>query len=181
MSRSWPVLLAGMLVLSACDSAGVTTVRLKGGSNFSAGAYVQTGAQNGTNAVVVRNSPFPPEAVLEALRARYQSNQYRFALGTPPDWNGYTVVIGFGLPPVGTQSLCVNPAPPQAASPAGVVALVANYCYGDRLVTEALGRTGGIAGPDDRRFRDLIGQTIAELFASDQYADLGGIGFRPLP
>ena len=182
MSRGWrwAVLLAGACILSACD-VGVTTVRLKGGSNYSAGAYVQTGAQNGTNAVVVRNSPFPPEAVLAALRARYQSNQYRFALGTPAGWNGYTVVIGFGLPPVGSQNLCGNPDLPQAPSPAGVTALVANYCYGNRLVTEALGRTTGVTGPDDPRFRDLIGQTIAELFASDEYADLGGLGFRPLP
>jgi hypothetical protein len=177
----WLALLAGGLALAACDSGGVSTVRLKGGSNYSAGAYVQSGAENGTNAVVVHNSPFPPEAVLAALRARYQSNQYRFALGTPTDWNGYTVVIGFGLPPVGSQNLCANPDLPQAPAPAGVTALVANYCYGNRLVTEALGRVGGVTGPDDPRFRDLIGQTVAELFASDEYADLGGIGFRPLP
>ena len=181
MPRRWPwaIVLVGACVLSACN--GVTTVRLKGGSTYSAGAYVQTSAQNGANAVVVRNSPFPPEAVLAALRARYQSGQYRFALGTPADWNGYTVVIGFGLPPVGSQSLCADPAPPQPPSPAGVMALVANYCYGNRLVTETLGRAGGVTGPDDPRFGDLIGQTIAELFASDEYADLGGLGLRPLP
>lgn len=175
----WPALLAAGLALTACG--GVTTVRLKGGSDYSAGAYVQTSAQNGTNAVVVRNSPFPPDAVVAALRARYQSNQYRFALGTPTDWNGYTVVLGFGLPPVGGQNLCNNPDLPQAPAPAGVTALLANYCYGNRLVTEALGRVEGVTGPDDPRLRDLIGQVIAELFANDEYADLGGLGFRPLP
>lgn len=166
----WPVLLAGTFALAACG--GVTTVRMIGGANYSAGRYVQTAAQNGTNAVVVRNSPFPAEAVVAALRDRYRGNQYRFALGTPLDWNGYTVVLAFGAPPVGSQSFCADPNLPQAASPRGVVELVANYCYGNRLVTEALSRAPELTGPNDPNFRELIGQTIAELFINQRVSEL---------
>lgn len=166
----WPVVLAGTFALAACG--GVTTVRLIGGANYSAAGYVQTAAQNGTNAVVVRNSPFPADAVLAALRARYQGNQYRFALGTPPDWNGYTLILAFGGPPAGSQSLCANPNLPQPASPGGVVELMANFCYGNRLVGEALSRAPALTGPDDPNFRKLIGQTIAELLINQRVSEL---------
>ena len=164
-------MLAAALALSACT--GVTTVRSEGGTTYSAGLYVQSAAQNGTNAVVLRNSPFPADAVLAALRDRYQGDQYRFALGTPPDWNGYTVILGFGGPPVGAQNLCANPDQPQAAAPAGRVELVADYCYGRQLVTEVLSRSPGVSGPEDPRFRELIGQSIAELFTDEPFQDRG--------
>lgn len=53
-----------------------------------------------------------------------------------------------------------------------MVELVANYCYGNRLVTEALSRAPELTGPDDPNFRELIGQTIAELFINQQVAEL---------
>ncbi|HTY69453.1 MAG TPA: hypothetical protein VMH36_22550 [Alphaproteobacteria bacterium] len=165
------VCLAGAVALSACGG-GITTVRSKGAATYSAGTYVQSIAQNGTNAVVVRNSPVPAQAVVDALRARYTGGQYRFALGTPPDWNGYTVVIGFGAPPVGNQNLCQNPNQVQSATAGS--ALVADYCYGNRLVTEVVSRGPAVSGPDDPNFRELIGQSIAELFTNDtsQFPDI---------
>ena len=175
MQKAWSALisLAGAVALSACSGDGVTTVRSKGGATYSAGLYVQSLAQNGTNAVVVRNSPFPEEAVIEALRARYPGGQYRFAPGTPQGWNGYTVIIGFGGPPIGNQNLCQNPNQEQPSLPARTT-LVANYCYGNRLLTEVVSRGPAVAGPDDPRFRELIGQSIAELFTNDtsQFPDI---------
>ena len=165
------VLPAGALALSAC--AGVTTVRSEGGSTYSAGLYVQSVAQVGTNAVVVRNSPFPPDAVLAALRDHYRGNRYRFALGTPPDWNGYTVLIAFGGPAIGNESLCANPNQPQRSPAGGGVELVAEYCYGNRLVTEVLGRAPALSGPEDPRFRELIGQSVDELFTNESFQDRG--------
>lgn len=160
-------------MLAACSGDGVTTVR--SADVGSAAFYVQSAAANGTNAVVVRNSPYPPEAVLDALRDRYKGNQYRFALGAPPDWNGYTVVIGFGQPPVGAQNQCENPNLPQALSPPGIIELVADYCSGNRLITETRGRAPA-TGPDDSQFRELIGQTVGELFTNEpeRYPGHGG-------
>lgn len=175
MRNAWPVLvsLAGAVALSTCTGGAVTTVRSRDSTTYSAGLYVQSLAQQGTSAVIVRNSPFPAEAVVDALRARYEGGQYRFALGTPADWNGYTVIIGFGRPPVGNQNLCENPNQPQSSSSAGTE-LVADYCFGSRLVTEVVSYGPAMSGPDDPRFRELIGQSIAELFTNEtpQYQDV---------
>jgi hypothetical protein len=165
--------LAGALALSACAVGGITTVRSEGGTTYSAGLYVQSVAQSGTNTVVVRNSPFPPDAVLTALRDYYRGDRYRFALDRPPDWNGYTVLIAFGGPAIGNQSLCENPNQPQLSPAGGEVDLVAEYCYGNRLVTEVLSRALALGGPDDPGFRELIGQSIDELFTNDSFQDRG--------
>ncbi len=164
---------AGAVALSACSGGGVTTVRSRDTTTYSAGLYVQSLAQQGTNSVVVRNGPFPAESVVMALRARYEGGQYRFALGTPPDWNGYTIIIGFGGAPVGSRNLCENPDLPLPASSNGL-AVVADYCFRDRLVTEVVSHGPAASGPDDPHFRELIGQSIAELFTNEtpQFMDI---------
>lgn len=156
---------ASVLALGACASDGVVVNRSED-MTYSGATYVQTQAQGGTNAVVVRNGPFADDAVLAALHGRYQSDQYRFGLGpTPAGWNGYTVVLGFGGAPVGNQNLCQNPNLPLSAASGGQTMLVGDYCYGTRLVSEATGWTGAVSSPDDPRFRNLVGDVVAELFS----------------
>lgn len=170
------VFAVSAVALAACDD--VTVNRSDVGGNFSGYLYAQTQAAKGTNAVVVRNAPFTPDAVVAALRDRYTGNQYRFGLApTPADWNGYTVVLGFGAT-VGNQNLCQNPNVPLAASANGRTMLVGNYCYGDRLLSEATGWTGALSGPDDPRFKDLVGGVVAELF-SYRVQDPNGGGPSP--
>lgn len=153
--------------LAGCSD--VTVVRSRVTPGYTGAFYVQTSAQNGTNSVLVRNSPVPPEAVIEALRARYQGNQYRFAPGpNPPDWNGYTVVLSFGGPVIGGQDLCQNMNAPQVQPPPDRTHVVGNYCYGDRLVTAATGRAPRITDPQDPNLRALIGGVVAELFTNEQ-------------
>lgn len=169
-----------VIMLAGCGS-GVTVVRSPLAANYTGAFYVQTSAQNGTNAVLVRNSPVPPEAVVAALQARYQGNQYRFAPApNPPDWNGYTVVLSFGGPVIGNQNLCQNLNAAQVQPSPAQTQVVGNYCYGDRLVTAATGRAPRITGPDDPRFQDLVGSVVAELFTNEQQRfPRGGIGGRP--
>lgn len=165
--------------LAACDD-GVTVERSPLASNYTGAFYVQTSAQNGTNSVLVRNSPVPPEAVVDALRARYQGNQYRFAPGpNPPDWNGYTIVLSFGGPAIGSQNLCENMNAPQVQPPPNETEVVGDYCYGNRLITEAIGRSPRITGPQDPHFRELIGDVVAELFTNEQERYPGHGGGRP--
>src|SRR5215469_5401072 len=99
--------------VAGCDAVTITRSEITAG--YTGSFYVQTQAQNGVNSVIVRNSPFPPQTVTEALQARYQSGQYKFGPGpNPPDWNGYTVVLSFGGPTMGGQTLCQNLNTPQA-------------------------------------------------------------------
>lgn len=153
---------ASVLALGACDGVAVSRSE---NMTYTGAQYVQTQAQAGTNAVVVRNGPFADDAVLAALHDRYQSDQYRFGLGQPAGWNGYTLVLGFGGVPVGNQNLCENPNLPLSAPSVGRTALVGDYCYGTRLVSEATGWTGAVSGPRDPRFQNLVGDVVAELFS----------------
>jgi hypothetical protein len=158
--------LAGVIVLGlAACSDGVKVMSSESASTFTGAFYTQSQAAMGTNGVVVRNDPFPDGAVLQALRTRYQGNQYRFGLGTPTDWNGYTLVIGFGSAAIGNQNLCQNPGLPLLPAPAGQTAIIGDYCYGALLLTEAQGWTSAISDPNDPRLVNLVGDVAAELFA----------------
>lgn len=152
-------------MLSAC-SDGVTVNRSEVAGGYSGMLYTQSQAAGGTNAVVVRNDPFPDAAVLTALRSRYQSDQYRFGLGpSPENWNGYTLVFGFGGAPIGNQNLCQNPNLPLRPTAASETSIVGDYCYGAILITEAQGWTSAVNDPNDPRFQKLVGDVTAELFA----------------
>jgi hypothetical protein len=169
--------MAGMaaVALSACDGAFVN--RSEGASVYTGYLYAQSQAAGGTNAVMVRNSPFPPEAVVSALQDRYQSDQYRFGLGpSPVDWNGYTVVLAFGGAPVGNQNLCQNPNLPLPVAASGRTAVIAEYCVGNILVSEATGWTSAVNDPQDPRFKNLLGDIVAELFSYQARYDKHGTG-----
>jgi hypothetical protein len=170
-------LAAAASLLAGCDNVTVTRSEISPG--YTGSFYVQTQAQNGVNSVIVRNSPFPPDSIIDALHARYQSGQYKFGPGpNPPDWNGYTVVLSFGGPTLGGQTLCQNLNTPQASVSASQTEVVGEYCYGDRLVTEASARASTITSPQDPRFQELVGGVVAELFKNDYniYHKSGGHG-----
>lgn len=165
--------------LAGCVTDGVVVNRSPVTPGYTGDLYVQSSAQNGVNSVVVRNSPVPPEAVLDALRQRYQSNQYRFALSpNPPGWNGYTVVLSFGGPVIGNETLCQNLNAPRVAVSEGT-AVVGDYCYGNRTVTEATGQSREITGPQDPILRALVGDVVAELFTNEQQPPHGGGSASP--
>jgi hypothetical protein len=150
--------------LSGCGDAVVVN-RSEGVSTYNADTYVQSLAQNGTNGVVVVNDPYGPagdQAIVTALQSRYASSQYRFALGTTaPDWNGYTIVLGFGEP-IGSQTQCTTVAPSRTTGLfSGQTLIIADYCYGTRVVSEATGYARHLSGPDD----PVLGKLAAAVFA----------------
>lgn len=171
---------SALLAVAACSSSGITVMRSEGGANYSAAVDVQTIAANGTNAVVVRNSPFPPQVIVDALNGRYTSGQYRFALAPAEhDWNGYTVVIGFGGPPVGTHTQCDDPNAALSPASAGETVITGDYCYGNRTVSEAVGRSPALTEASDPRLGDLVGGVVAELFTNVSHRPSGGGAAAP--
>jgi len=168
-------LVPACLLLAACDS-GVWINRSEGVNTYTADYYVQTLAANGTNSIVFRNNPFGregAEAGLAALRDRYASGQYRFALGpTASDWNGYTVVFVFGRT-VGNRNPCQVDQPPAVVQSDASV-LKADYCYGDRIVSEAIAYSGTIGGANDPRYGQMVAEVVAELFQNRQRDPNGG-------
>ena len=172
----WCVAGLAAAALTACDD-GTTVQRSEVAGGYTGFLYAQSQAANGTNAVVVRNAPFAPDAVVTALQDRYQSDQYRFGVGpTPADWNGYTVVLAFGGAPIGTQNLCQDPNLPLTAATGGRTTVVGDYCLGNILVSEAVGSTPTVSDPKDPHFKSLVGDVVAQLFAYQARYDKHGSG-----
>jgi hypothetical protein len=171
----WCIAGVAAVTLTACDGTIVNRSEVAGG--YTGFLYTQSQAAGGTNAVMVRNAPFAPDAVVTALQDRYQSDQYRFGLGpTPADWNGYTVVLAFGGAPVGTRNLCQDPNLPLAAPSGGRTTVVGDYCLGNILVSEATGWTSAVQDPQDPHFKNLVGDVVAELFSYQARYDKHGSG-----
>lgn len=160
------VLGAALAALAGCN--GVTTYRSEGG-NPSAQTYAPYAALNGTNLAIVRNGPFPGDpaglAVVGVMNVNNPMQQYRFAPAPTPDWNGYTVVVAFGNPPVTNISLCQNTSMPVPPMPAGETAITVDLCYGPQLITEVMGHAPAVDGPEDPQFAQLVSQALSDLFA----------------
>lgn len=172
--------IAGCAVALTCllgCSDAVIVNRSEGVSTYNAETYIQTLAQNGTNGVVVLNDPFGPagdQAIVTALQSRYTSGQYRFALGTKaPDWNGYTIVFGFGEP-VGNQTQCTAPSLSRTTGLSGQTLIIGDYCYGTRVVSEASGYTRALSGPADPLLGKLAADVFAEMVINQQPRGSGG-------
>jgi len=162
-------LVVSSLALAACSGGDVVVQRSESPTAFSGDTYVQYSAAYGANAISIYNPPFAPEAtvdaVLAAARERYASGQYRFFAGPPPeDWNGYTIRIAFGRI-LGNSNLCAKPEQPLFPAAAGRTELLAEYCYGGILVTEARGWAPALTGPDDPHLKQVVAGMVAELFA----------------
>jgi hypothetical protein len=163
--------------LAGCN--GIVTYRYEGGAP-SAQFYAPYAALDGTNLLVVRNNPFPNdrtnEAVLAVVRTHNPMRRYRFSLVPPPDWNGYTVILGFGLSPVGNQSQCQNAQIPLRPTPPGRTTLIVDLCYGRQLITETYGRSPAVGGAEDPTFAALVDQVMTDLLAIRQYFQSASMG-----
>jgi hypothetical protein len=130
---------------------------------------VQSLGATGTNQVVVFNSPYAPDptinAILDAARKRYTSNQFRFFAGAPiPEWNGYTLLVAFSDGPLGNQNLCKNRQTPLRPVSADRTSLFVEYCVGDVLVSEVSAHSRPVKGVDDPQFAKLMGAAFAGIF-----------------
>lgn len=170
--RLAPALAGSLLAVLAGCAGSVITNRSEGG-NPSMQLYAPYAAMNGTTLAIVRNNPFPGDPIGQAVIAVMNANNpmlsYHFAPATLPNWNGYTVVFAFGRVPPTNISLCQNTSMPVPPMPPDEIAVVADLCLGPQLVTEVVGHTGAVGGPDDPRFAALVSQTMSDLFALRQH------------
>lgn len=79
---------------------------------------------------------------------------------------GLRVVLAFNPPPgLHPDSLCEGNVP-TAAAPRERVTVQATFCDHGRRLASAEGWVAKVTGPDDKRFRQLIGQLTRELFGT---------------
>jgi hypothetical protein len=164
--RSVAPLLAG---LSLCGCAGASVVSHSYYNSAYSPDHVQLAAASGTATAVIRNNPFPADrdnaGVIAAMQGRnFGPRLYFGPTARPDDKYGYRVILDFGAPGPHGAYQCVGEATaPLSAPQPGPIDVTATFCVGDRLLTDAAGTVGGATGPDDPRFRQLIGDIMVAL------------------
>lgn len=158
--------IGAVLALSACNGSIVYW-------NYYASAYypgqVLLAAANNPALAVIRGNPFANDAdnagVLAAMQGRNFGPKIYFGqTPRPDDKYGYKVVLDFGAAGYAYASACeAGPAPPSPRPPGERIDVSGAFCVGNVLLTDASGSVGGATGPDDPRFRRLIGDIMVAL------------------
>lgn len=127
-------------------------------------------ASDGPILVEVHGKPFT-DSDFPAKVAQSLSRQVigRVVLFTPdraqaprPD---IRLVLAFNPPEtLDSKELCTGDAIPTAADRRDKVTVLAAFCQGDSQLASARGWVGKVEGPDDKRFRQMMGQLARELF-----------------
>jgi hypothetical protein len=130
---------------------------------------VDLAAASGPSLAIIRNNPFPEDrdnrGVVAAMQARnYGPRMYFDQVRRPEDRYGYKVILDFaGERPGYVMQCAAAPAPPAATPTNGRISVLASFCVGDLLLTDALGSISGATGPDDPRFQRLISDVMVAL------------------
>jgi hypothetical protein len=151
--------------------------------------HITLAAANNPSLAVIQNDPFPQdtnnEGVLAAMQGRNLGPRMYFSqTPRPDDKYGYKVILNFGAAsgagdagygtsgygtfgnvlPGGASYQCqAQPTPPVAAPASGDITVTGAFCVGNLLLTDASGSVSGVSGPDDPRFRQLIGDMMVAL------------------
>lgn len=154
-----------LLLLGGCGGSTVY-------SNYYNSSYspdhVRFASAVGPTLAVIRDNPFPGDAgnaaVLAAMQERnYGPRLYFVQTPRPDDRYGYKVVMDFGSATPSTTLCQRGPTPSSARAASGRVVVAAAFCIGDLLLSDATGAVEGVSGPDDPRFRRLIGDILVAL------------------
>ena len=178
------IIFAGSLaLLTACSTGGVRLTHQETDSAYDSGERAYAGA--GRDLLVeIYGNPFDGDtaafsgAVTDAMQGRNWGQRMNFTTTPGPEARlTYKVVLLFD-PPVTllAQRLCSETAEVLAGKPTrgeGINVLAA-FCRGDKALTEIKGYTDSAAGPDDRVFRDLVGQVTQGLFPPNRRDDDDG-------
>ena len=157
--------LATLATLAGCD--GVSTISSSYYNSTYSPSHVVLAAANNPSQATIRGNPFPNDrdnsAVIAAMQGRnYGPKMYFSPTPRADDKYGYRVILSFGEK-ISRNYQCGATGPTGTPAPAGTVALVGTFCVGDIVLTDAVGTVSGVTGPDDPKFRRLIGDVMVAL------------------
>jgi hypothetical protein len=169
------VLLAAGLAIAGC--ADTSTVHYSYYNSAYTPGHVDLAAANGQSLAVIRNIPFPEDrdnrGVVAAMQARNLGpNMYFAQVERPDDRYGYKVILDFGGERGGYDQCAAAPSPAARTRPNSEISVLATFCIGNVLLTDALGSISAATGPDDPRFQRLIGDMMVAL-TPPYYPDRG--------
>jgi hypothetical protein len=118
----------------------------------------------------VHGDPFhlPPDefrrAVAAAMTGAIPARPFQFTLSPEQAAHPrFRVVVAFDPPPgLDAAALCAGQAA-TAAKASDRVSLLAAFCQGDAVLASVAGWVAKVAGPEDARFRRLMGQAVRDL------------------
>jgi len=103
------------------------------------------------------------EAVTARMQGQHAGPPTRFTTRPGPSAEkGLRVIMAFDAKPVGGGLCSAKAFEPGDYGPE--TALVAAWCWEDRADSEVWAWVSGLQGPDDPRFRRLVGETTMDLF-----------------
>ena len=171
--------IVAALSAALCGCADASVIHFNYYNSAYAPSQVDLASANNPSLAVIRNNPFPEdrnnEGVLAAMQGRNLGQRMYFSqTPRPDDKYGYKVILNFGTgSPSGGYAPLTNvfpecqlgPTPPSATPDRGDISIsvFASFCVGDLLLTDASGSIGNSTGPDDPRFRRLIGDIMVAL------------------
>lgn len=167
--------ILAVLTLAACDAATIIT-KVGVASNYSPGELWPFYGGDNALRVVSYGSPFgdPPDRVADAVVAAMQGHTPRSvtfsAAKAPPPKPRWRVVMALNPTELrDTQQLCTIPETPEAApatarSQGGELRIMAAYCQGDWVATQATGRGRDITSLDSPNFDRLVADVTRALF-----------------
>jgi hypothetical protein len=186
--------LASLILVAAC-AGSVRLTQLDVASTYDAGEFAYAAAGRDLHVVIVGN-PFGGDqdafetAVTDAMQGRHWGQATNFTTTPGDDARlSFRVVLIFDPPPGGDDArlsfrvvLIFDPPPGMNAArqcreealavqtvPAdSQIELSAAFCSGDSARTRIRGRVSGAKGPQDRAFRELVGQVTNGLFPPDR-------------
>ena len=167
MSTLLRTMWAPALAVAACASG--STVYTSHHASLYEPAQVRFAAASGPVLAVIRDNPFPWDAGNRGVVAAMQGQTFAAKLhfnqvARPDDRYGYKVVLSFGTSLYGTPGECAAPpTPPATKPPPDRIIASATFCLGDALLSDAYGAVHGATGPDDPKFRRLIGDLLIAL------------------
>lgn len=130
--------------------------------------HVQLAAANNPSLAVIRGNPFPQDrdnrGVVAAMQGRnFGPKMFFNQVQRPDDKFGYKVILDFAGAQPGYAACGTSPTPAATTPSSGPVSVLASFCVGEVLLTDALGSISGATGPEDPRFQRLIGDLMVAL------------------
>lgn len=182
--RALAAAVAATLAVAGCDS--VTVYEPLYSQRYSDGMF-DYAARNGEMKTEVIGNPFGDSPDFSQTVAGYMDGATRGApvkFSLQPQGRGsapFHVVVAFNPPASATSDdACAQRIPPSTLRN-GTVQVLAAFCSGDVVMSEAGGRAGGIAGSNDPKFRSLVRQVAYALIPPYDRRNIGDGGNPTTP
>lgn len=177
--KGWILMLVSMAV-AGCGGGLVVLTRQEASPAYTTGQFAYAAAGRDLRVVIVGDpfggdQPAFERAVTDAMQGQHWGQRTHFTVDPGESARDIYHVVMLFNPPANLpgEKLCRDE--PATLSPKayteGRLGVYGAFCRSDKLLTRVRGTIKGAGGPDDRLFRDMVGQVTNALFPLRQGHD----------